>query len=110
MKDYKFKSLEQIATELSSLPLGTSIDFTFNSIEEAEDKNFMPFDWYGMQLVAMFDPVSPAIVFGQWGFGALKAVTINTTQDIVHAITKFCKDEIGCEVEYLCVSNLYNGN
>ena len=110
MKTYTFKSLERIATELSSLPLGTSIDFTLDSIEEAEDKNFMPSCWYGMQLIALFDPVSPAIIFGQWGFGALKAVTINTTQDIIHAINRFCKDEVGYEFEYLCVSNMYNGN
>lgn len=47
MKDYTFKTIKQIASELALLPLNTSIDFTFDTPEEEQcmGKAFEPSGW-----------------------------------------------------------------
>ena len=115
-KDYEFKKPSEIVYDLLKLPLGTSIDFTFDAPEDAEmDNNFRPSEWYGAKIVEIdgFDGgkggKDKCLIAGMWGLGILYiSPDVNCYADCIYGFGAFCKYE-GMKGEYLCVSKKYNG-
>lgn len=115
-KDYEFKTSEELIEKLLTLPEGTSIDFTFDTPEEAEWDGFEPSDWRGAKIVTIdgfgggrHGVKERCLICGMWGVGILYcSPDIECYSDFIDGFTQFCKDE-GMYGEYLCVSKKYNG-
>ena len=108
-KDYTFKTIEEVVEELLSLPFGYSVDFTFD-VPEDEDENFEPTGWHGIKLADLFDEPEGVLCFGMYGGINTRVENIYDTKDIKDIFQKICNEEMGCEVDVLCVSKKHNGN
>lgn len=112
VKDFEFKTPKDVIEELLVLPIGTSIDFTFDSPEEAKFSDFEPSGWYGVKIVEIdgFGEKEKCVVSGMWGMGILYCSTdVDRYSDCLYSFEKFCRNE-GLHGRELCVSKKYNGN
>ena len=103
-KDYTWKTTEELIDLLITLPLGTSVDFTFDTPEDECD-DFEPTGWYGVKITYMFG--SNVLHMGKWGGGDIESEEFYDNEDMYSIFNDYCR-EYGQDYN-LCVSNKYNG-
>lgn len=103
-KDYTWKTTEEVIDLLITLPLGTSVDFTFD-IPEDECDDFEPTGWYGVKITYMFG--SNVLTMGKWGGGDIESEEFYDNEDMYSIFNDYCR-EYGQDYQ-LCVSNKFNG-
>lgn len=104
-KDYTWKSPEGVIDLLLTLPVGTSVDFTFDPPEDYTDEKFEPSAWYGVKIMEIFG--IKTLNIGIWGGGDFEAHEIYEEDDKYDIFDDYCA-EYG-QNYMLCVSNKYNG-
>ena len=109
-KGYKFKTPKEVIEELLTLPFGNSVDFTFDTPKDAEDKNFEPSFWYGIKRICLFGEPEGVLCFGMFGGMGTKIKNIFNEEEIEDIFYEFLNDEANRNVDILCISNEYNGN
>lgn len=107
--DYVFKTIKEVADELLTLPVGDSVDFTFDTPDDVLDETFEPSGWYGIKRLYPFDEQFGILLFGVYGGGCCMAEEIYEIKEIPEIIQGFCDAETGTTVKVLCVSTKHNG-
>lgn len=108
-KNYVWKTMDEVIREITKLPPNVSLDFTFDVLEDEDDK-FEPTGWYGVKMVNLFGEPHGCLCIGYFGGGATIVEEIHKKEDIDNIFKNFCKKEEGREVTTLCVSTKYNGS
>lgn len=107
-KDYKFMKPDEVVEELLTLPIGESIDFTFDTPDDVTDDTFEPTGWYGIKRMKLFDEPFGVLCFGYYGGTETMIEHIYELEEIYEDFQNYLH-LVADSVEWLCVSTKHNG-